>query len=107
MPAALLRGKVLIGPGITALKPEAEQDEVALTSDGGSQGCCSAKHSFDLGIVVKGQSRPATAGSTRNDSKVSLTGGWWRGRALIGRLGRETSRRTVKLRTRHRRRRLE
>ena len=40
MPAALLRGKVLIGPGITALKPEAgrsipEQDEVALTSDGG------------------------------------------------------------------------
>lgn len=41
MPAALLRGKVLIGPGITALKPEAgrsipEQDEVALTSDGGS-----------------------------------------------------------------------
>ena len=89
MPAALLRGKVLIGPGITALKPEAgrsipEQDEVALTSDGGSQGCCSA-----------------------NDSKVSLTGGWWRGRALIGRLGRETSRRTVKLRTRHRRRRLE
>ena len=95
MPAALLRGKVLIGPGITALKPEAgrsipEQDEVALTSDGGSQGCCSAKHSFDLGIVVKGQSRPATAGSTRNDSKVSLTGGWWRGRALIGRLGRET-----------------
>ena len=101
MPAALLRGKVLIGPGITALKPEAgrsipEQDEVALTSDEGSQG-----------IVVKGQSRPATAGSTRNDSKVSLTGGWWRGRALIGRLGRETSRRTVKLRTRHRRRRLE
>ena len=112
MPAALLRGKVLIGPGITALKPEAGrsipgQDEVALTSDGGSQGCCSAKHSYDLGIVVKGQSRPATAGSTRNDSKVSLTGGWWRGRALIGRLGRETSRRTVKLRTRHRRRRLE
>lgn len=43
-----VRGKVLIGPGITALKPEAgrsipEQDEVALTSDGGSQGCCSAK----------------------------------------------------------------
>ena len=78
-----VRGKVLIGPGITALKPEAgrsipEQDEVALTSDGGSQGCCSAKHSFDLGIVVKGQSRPVTAGSTRNDSKVSLTGGWWR-----------------------------
>lgn len=107
-----MRGKVLIGPGITALKPEAgrsipEQDEVALTSDGGPQGCCSAKHSSDLGIVVKGQSRPVTAGSTRNDSKVSLTGDWWRGRALIGRLGRETSRRTVKLRTRHRRRRLE
>lgn len=114
MPAAFfyVRGKVLIGPGITALKPEAgrsipEQVEVALTSDGGPQGCCRAKHSLDLGIVVKGQSRPVTAGSTRNDSKVSLTGGWWRGRALIGRLGRETSRRTVKLRTRHRRRRLE
>ena len=114
MRAALfcVRCKVLIGPGITALKPEAgrsipEQDEVALTSDGGSTSCCSAKHSLDLGIVVKGQSRPVTAGSTRNDSKVSLTGGWWRGRALIGRLGRETSRRTVKLRTRHRRRRLE
>ena len=113
MPAAFfVRGKVLIGPGITALKPEAGrsipgQDEVALTSDGGSTSCCSAKHSFDLGIVVKGQSRPVTAGSTRNDSKVSLTGDWWRGRALIGRLGRETSRRTVKLRTRHRRRRLE
>ena len=66
-------GEVLIGPGITALKPEAgrsipEQDEVALTSDGGPQGCCSAKHSSDLGIVVKGQSRPVTAGSTRNDS---------------------------------------
>lgn len=76
-----VRGKVLIGPGVTALKPEAgrsipEQVEVALTSDGGPQGCCRAKHSFDLGIVVKGQSRPATAGSTRNDSKVSLTGGW-------------------------------
>ena len=100
-------GEVLIGPLVTALKPEAGrsipgQDEVALTSDGGSQGCCSAKHSFDLGIVVKGQSRPATAGSTRNDSKVSLTGDWWRGRALIGRLGRETSRRSVKLRTRYR-----
>ena len=107
-----MRGKVLIGPGITALKPEAgrsipEQDEVALTSDGGPQGCCLAKHSSNLRLVVKGQSRPVTAGSTRNDSKVSLTGGWWRGRALIGRLGRETSRRTVKLRTRHRRRRLE
>ena len=74
MPAALcVRGKVLIGPGITALKPEAGrsipgQDEVALTSDGGSQSCCSTKHSSDLGIVVKGQSRPVTAGSTRNDS---------------------------------------
>lgn len=72
---------VLIGPVITALKPEAgrsipEQVEVALTSDGGPQGCCRAKHSLDLGIVVKGQSRPVTAGSTRNDSKVSLTGGW-------------------------------
>ena len=66
-------GEVLIGPLVTALKPEAGrsipgQDEVALTSDGGPNGCCSAKHSFDLGIVVKGQSRPATAGSTRNDS---------------------------------------
>ena len=100
-------GEVLIGPLVTALKPEAGrsipgQDEVALTSDGGPNGCCSAKHSFDLGIVVKGQSRPATAGSTRNDSKVSLTGDWWRGRALIERLGRETSRRSVKLRTRYR-----
>lgn len=107
-----MRDRVLIGPVVTALKPEAgrsipEQNEVALTSDGSSQGCCRAKHSSDLGIVVKGQSRPVTAGSTRNDSKVSLTGDWWRGRALIGRLGRETSRRTVKLRTRHRRRRLE
>ena len=59
MPAAFfVRGKVLIGPGITALKPEAgrsipEQDEVALTSDGGPQGCCSAKHSSDLGIDRK------------------------------------------------------
>lgn len=39
--AFFVRGKVLIGPGITALKPEAGrsipgQDEVALTSDGGS-----------------------------------------------------------------------
>lgn len=72
-------GRVLIGPLVTALKPEAGrsipgQVEVALTSDGGPQGCCSAKHSSDLGIVVKGQSRPVTAGSTRNDSKVSLTG---------------------------------
>ena len=113
MPAAfVVRGKVLIGPGITALKPEAGrsipgQDEVAFTSDGGSTSCCSAKHSLDLGIVVKGQSRPVTAGSTRNDSKVSLTGDWWRGRALIAHLGRETSRCAVKLRTRHRRRRLE
>ena len=100
-------GEVLIGPLVTALKPEAGrsipgQDEVAFTSDGGSQSCCSTKHSSDLGIVVKGQSRPVTAGSTRNDSKVSLTGDWWRGRALIGRLGRETSRRSVKLRTRYR-----
>ena len=112
MPAALLRGKVLIGPGITALKPEAgrsipEQDEVALTSDGGSQGCCSAKHSYDLRLVVKGQSRSVTAGSYRNSAKARLIGDSWQGRALIGRLGRETSRRTVKLRTRHRRRRLE
>lgn len=58
-PQLFVRGMVLIGPGITALKPEAGrsipgQDEVALTSDGGPQGCCSAKHSFDLGIVVKG-----------------------------------------------------
>ena len=74
MPAAfIVRGRVLIGPEITALKPEAGrsipgQDEVALTSDGGSQSCCSTKHSSDLGIVVKGQSRPVTAGSTRNDS---------------------------------------
>jgi hypothetical protein len=103
-----VRGRVLIGPEVTASKPEAgrsipEQDEVAYTSDGGPQGCCPAKHSFDLGIVVKGQSRPVTAGSTRNDSKVSLTGDRWRGRALTGRLGRETSRRTVKLRTRHHR----
>ena len=70
-------GEVLIGPLVTALKPEAGrsipgQDEVALTSDGGPNGCCSAKHSFE------------------------------RGRALIGRLGRETSRRSVKLRTRYR-----
>ena len=84
-----VRGRVLIGPGITALKPEAGrsipgQGEVALTSDGGPPSCCPAKHSLDLGIVVKGQSRPVTAGSTRNDSKVSLTGDWWRGRALIG-----------------------
>ena len=107
-----MRGKVLIGPGITALKPEAGrsipgQDEVAITSVGGSQDCCSANHSFDLGIVVKGQSWPVTAGSTRNDYKVSLTGVWWRGRALIAHLGRETSRCAVKLRTRHRRSRLE
>ena len=77
MPAALLRGKVLIGPGITALKPEAgrsipEQDEVALTSDGGSQGCCSAKHSFDLGIVVKGQSNWEIARTLRNAFRCSL-----------------------------------
>lgn len=107
-----MRDRVLIGPVVTALKPEAgrsipEQDEVALTSDGGPQGCCRAKHSSDLGIVVKGQSRPVTAGSTRNGSKASLTGDWWRGRALIGCLGGEIPRHTVKLRTRHRRRRLE
>ena len=80
MPATLVvRGKVLIGPGITALKPEAGrsipgQDEVALTSDGGPASCCRAKHSFDLGIVVKGQSKPVTAGSTRNGSEARLTG---------------------------------
>ena len=103
-----MRGRVLIGPEVTASKPEAGrsipgQDEVAYTSDGGPSSCCRAKHSLDLGIVVKGQTRAVKGGSTRNDSKVSLTGGRWRGRELIGRLGRETSRRTVKLRTRHRR----
>ncbi len=107
-----VRDRVLIGPEVTALKPEAgrsipEQDEVALTSDGGPQGCCRAKHSSDLGIVVKGQSRPVTAGSTRNDSKVSLAGDRWRGRALIGCLGGEIPRHPVKLRTRHHRRRPE
>lgn len=66
---------------VTALKPEAgrsspEQDEIAHTSDGGSQGCCPAKHSFDLGLVVKGQSRSVTAGSYRNGSKARLTGDW-------------------------------
>lgn len=76
-----VRNRILIGSVVTALKPEAgrsipEQDEVALTSDGGPQGCCRAKHSSDLGIVVKGQSRPVTAGSTRNGSKASLTGDW-------------------------------
>ena len=76
---SIARGEVLIGPGVTDIKPEAgrsipEQDEVAYTSDGGPQGCCPAKHSFDLGIVVKGQSRPVTAGSFRNGSKASLTG---------------------------------
>ena len=75
----LVRNGVLIGPEVTALKPEAGrsipgQDEVAYTSDGGPPSCCRAKHSLDLGIVVKGQSRPVTAGSTRNGSKVSLTG---------------------------------
>ena len=104
MPAALLRGKVLIGPGITALKPEAgrsipEQDEVALTSDGGSQGCCSAKHSYDLRFVVKGQSRSVTAGSYRNSSKARLIGDSWQGRALIECLGWETTRHSVKLQT--------
>lgn len=107
-----MRDKVLIGPEVTALKPEAgrsipEQDEVALTSDGGLKGCCRAKHSSNLGLVVKGQSRPVTAGSFRNVSKDSLTGDWWRGRALIGCLGGEIPRHTVKLRTRHHRRRLE
>lgn len=108
----LVRDRVLIGPEVTALKPEAgrsipEQDEVALTSDGGPQGCCRAKHSSDLGIVVKGQSRPVTAGSTRNGSKASLAGDRWRGRALIGCLGGEIPRHTVKLRTRHHYRKLE
>ena len=108
----LVRDKVLIGPEVTASKPEAgrsipEQDEVALTSDGGPQGCCRAKHSSDLGIVVKGQSRPVTAGSTRNDSKVSLARDRWRGRALIVHLGGEIPRCTVKLRTRHHRRKPE
>ena len=74
-----MRGRVLIGPEVTAVKPEAGrsipgQDEVALTSDGGPASCCRAKHSFDLGIVVKGQSRPVTAGSTRNGSEARLTG---------------------------------
>ena len=107
-----VRGRVLIGPVVTALKPEAGrsirgQDEVALTSDGGPQGCCLAKHSSNLRLVVKGQSRPVTAGSTRNDSKVSLNGDGLRGRALIGCLGGEIPRHPVKLRTRRRRRSLE
>ena len=74
-----MRDKVLIRPEVTASKPEAgrsipEQDEVILTNDGGPKGCCRAKHSHDLGIVVKGQSRPVTAGFTRNGSKASLAG---------------------------------
>ena len=76
---SIARGEVLIGPGVTDIKPEAGrsnpgQDEVALTSDGGPKGCCRTKHSPNLGLVVKGQSRPVTAGSSRNGSKASLTG---------------------------------
>lgn len=53
---------------------------------------------------VKVQSRLGIAGSTRDCPQADLSGGGWRGRALITGLGRETSRLVVKLRTCHRRR---
>lgn len=100
------------GPGVTAVRPEAGrsspgQGEATLTSGGGPKGCCSAKRSPDPGLGVKGQSRPVTAGSTRNGSQASPPGGRWRGRALTGCAGGEIPRHPVKLRTRHRRRRAE
>ena len=70
-------------------------------------GRCSAKHSLDLRLVVKGQSRSVTAGSYRNSSKARLIGDSWQGRALIECLGWETTRHSVKLQTCLRRRRLD